>query len=34
MKLLMRDTIIVYLSVVSGSFIIEQFMNNTIMKEL
>ena len=25
MKLLMRDTIIVYLSVVSGSFVVDQF---------
>ena len=34
MKLLMRDTIIVYLSVVSGSFIIDQFSGaSTIMKK-
>ena len=34
MKLLMRDTIIVYLSVVSGNFIIEQFSEvSTIMKK-
>ena len=34
MKLLMRDTIIVYLSVVSGSFIIEQFSGTSaIMKK-
>ena len=34
MKLLMRDTIIVYLSVVSGSFIIEQFSDaSAIMKK-
>ena len=34
MKLLMIDTIIVYLSVVSGSFIIDQFSGaSTIMKK-
>ena len=34
MKLLIRDTIIVYLSVVSGSFIIDQFSGSgTIMKK-
>jgi hypothetical protein len=34
MKLLMRDTIIVYLSVVSGSFVIDQFSGtSTIMKK-
>jgi len=35
MKLLMRDTIIVYLSVVSGSFIIDQFSGaSTTMKKV
>jgi len=34
MKLLMRDTIIVYLSVVSGSFVVDQFNGTTsIMKK-
>tara|TARA_B100001758_G_C17810689_1_gene304341 strand:+ start:79 stop:315 length:237 start_codon:yes stop_codon:yes gene_type:complete len=35
MKLLMRDTIIVYLSVVSGSFVVDQFNGTTsIMKKV
>jgi len=34
MKILIRDTIIVYLSVVSGSFVIEQFAGGeTIMRK-
>lgn len=35
MKLLLRDTIIVYLSVVSGSFVVDQFNGTTsIMKKV
>ena len=35
MKILIRDTIIVYLSVVSGSFVIEQFAGGeTIMRKV